>query len=439
MPINSVIQYFSRFRKNLLVRVSSFNALSVLVTALSGLISSKVVAILLGAEGMALIGNLRNFLSTITSVGTLGLYNGFVRYVAEHQKNKEELRDLFSTSYFLCFVVTMSLAAWLYYDSVFWNHVLFGEKYDYHYVFEAAGIALPFYCINVMCLGIINGFSKYKVYIILNIVSSILGLSITILLIWQYQLQGAFYALTINPAISFLITFVIILNQKNFAKLLWANRITLSYIKKMSSYAIMALVSATLLPTILIKIRNFIILNEGVDQAGYWEAMRRISDQYMVFVTTLITLYLLPKLSQIKDNKSFRTEVLNFYKVILPVFGMGFLVIYLLRNVIIQLLFAKSFASMEPLFFWQLIGDVFRILSIALACQFLAKRMFWSYIVTEVISFSVLYLSSIYLIRLHGFVGASMAHFFSYIIYFLMVIFVFRNQLFRFSNKPKVS
>jgi len=56
--------------------------------------------------------------------------------------------------------------------------------------------------------------------------------------------------------------------------------------------------------------------------------------------------------------------------------------------------------------------------------------MFWPYIITEVISFSVLYGSSMYLVSLYGFEGASMAHFFTYIIYFLSVVFVFRKQFF---------
>ena len=430
-----MISYFQNIRNNILIKIGSFNSIGVLVTSLVGVVSVKVIAISLGAEGMALIGNLRNFLSTIQSVGTLGLYNGVVKYVSEHKNNKRELATMLSTSYYVCFVVTMILAAWLYYDPGFWNDLIFGKQYNFNFIFKAAGIALPFYCANIMSLAIINGFSKYKVFIVLNIVTSIAGLFITILLIWQYDLSGAFYAIVINPAISLLITLVLILNQKNFAKFLLANQITFQYIKRLSSYSVMALVSALVLPLILIKIRNFIIFNEGVDQAGFWEAIRRISDQYMVFVTTLISLYLLPKLAEIKTSKGFKEEIFNFYRIILPIFIVGFIIIYILKDTIILLLFSENFMAMKPLFIWQLSGDLLRIIAITLACQLLAKRMFWPYIVTEILSFSVLYFSSLYLIKRFGFVGASMAHFFNYLIYLIMLIILFRKKI--FSNKEK--
>lgn len=425
-----MISYFDKLKNNVLVKVSSFNAIGVFVMSLTGLISSKVIAVYLGAEGMALIGNLRNVLTSIQSLGTLGLYNGVVKYISEYKKNKKELIAMLSTAYYFCFIVTMAISAWLYFGSGFWNDLIFTKEYDFKYIFEAMAIALPFYSLNALCLAIINGFSKYKVYIILNIVGSVLGLFVTVLLVLEFNLTGAFMAIIINPALSLLITIIIIVNQKNFARFLKADKISLKYIKWLSSYSVMTLISATVLPAILIRIRNFIIANEGVNEAGYWEAMQRISGQYMVFVTTLLTVYLLPRLSEITSNKGFKEEVLNFYKVILPVFVVGFLLIYFLRNFIVRFLFSDDFILMEPLFLWQLLGDFFKIASLVIAYQFLAKRMFWYYLITEIISFTILYLSSMYLINRFGFVGASMAYFFNYICYFLLLLLVFRKSLF---------
>ncbi len=421
---------FNKLKDNVLVKVSSFNALGVLVNMVTGLISSKVVALFLGAEGMALIGNLRNMLTSIQSLGTLGLYNGVVKYIAEHKKDKEELIDMLSTAYYSCFIATMLLSAWLYFGADFWNDLIFDKQYEFNYVFEAMGIALPFYSINIFCLAIINGFSKYKDYILLNIVSSILGMLITLLLIWEFRLEGAFIAIVLNPAISLFITIVIILNQKNFAKLLLASRVSLKYIKWLSSYSIMALKSAIVLPFILISIRRFIIEREGAAAAGYWEAMLRISGQYMLFVSTLLTLYLLPKLSEISGHKLFRKEVFNFYKIIFPVFIPIFVIIYLLRNLIVRVLFSDNFVLMEPLFLWQLLGDLFKIASLVIAYQFLAKKMFWEFIITEFVSFGSLYISSIYLIKEFGFVGASMAHLFNYVFYLILLLIVFRKSFF---------
>ncbi|WP_299220106.1 O-antigen translocase [uncultured Aquimarina sp.] len=422
--------YFDKLKNNVLIKVSSFNAIGVFVKMITGVISLKVIAIFLGPEGLALMGNLRNVLTSIQSIGTLGLYNGVVKYIAEFKSNKEELIAMLSTTYLFCFVVTIILSGWLYLDPNFWNILIFGKEYDYSFIFKAIAIALPFYSINTLCLAIINGYSKYKVYIGINIASSLIGLLITVFLVWEYRLEGAFIAIIINPAISLLITVVIMTKLKNIIKPLKFTKVSLKYIKRLSSYAIMALISATILPAILIRIRNLIINTDGAEEAGYWEAIQSISSQYMLFITTLLTIYLLPKLAEIKRSKYFRLEVINFYKTILPVFVLGFLIIYFLRNIIIRILFSDDFMPMEPLFLWQLFGDFFKIASLVIAYQFLAKRMFWYYIITEIISFGFLYLASIYLINQFGFIGASMAYFFNYVFYFLLLMLVFRKSFF---------
>jgi PST family polysaccharide transporter len=142
----------------------------------------------------------------------------------------------------------------------------------------------------------------------------------------------------------------------------------------------MKLVSAISLPLIMIAIRTEIVTVQSATEAGYWEAMNRISNYYLVFFTTLLTLYILPKLSEINDPKAFRKEIFGFYKTILPLFAAGMLIIYVLKTYIIQIVLTDEFLPMSSLFFWQLSGDLVKIASIVIAYQFLAKNMFWHYI-----------------------------------------------------------
>ena len=53
----------------------------------------------------------------------------------------------------------------------------------------------------------------------------------------------------------------------------------------------MALVSGIALPLVTIAIRNYIITAEGMNSAGYWEAMNRISTYYLMFVNSTDTLF----------------------------------------------------------------------------------------------------------------------------------------------------
>ncbi|HMC00608.1 MAG TPA: hypothetical protein VKN14_06185, partial [Flavobacteriaceae bacterium] len=84
----------------------------------------------------------------------------------------------------------------------------------------------------------------------------------------------------------------------------------------------------------------------------------------------------------------------------------------------------------ENLFLWQLLGDFVKVLSIVIAYQFLAKRMFWHYIITEAFLVFTLYFTSIYFIDIYGVKGATIGHFVTYLMYYGVILLIFGNSLF---------
>lgn len=414
---------------NVLVRVASLNSTSVLIRIISGVLTTKAIAVFIGPEGMALIGNLRNLLSSIHSVSILGLYNGVVKYVSDFKNNIVELSKTISTAFYLGFISTTIVSFFCYYNAETLNHWIFGA-YNYSYIFKVIALAVPFYSLNMFSFSIINGFSKYKILLVINIIGQILGLSITLILIWQNNIDGALLSVVITPSIIFLITLVAIINRKSLASQVKASNFSLSSIKKLSVFSLMALITAIILPLVTIIIRNYIIENIGMKEAGYWEGMNRISTYYLMFVNSLLALYILPRFSEINKIKEFRKEVFNFYKTLMPAFGLGLVLIYFLRPFIITLLFSNEFKAMEDLFFWYLLGDFVKVLSVVIAYQFLAKKMFWHYMITEVFLVTLIYFSSIYFIDLFGVRGATIAHFVTYSTYLGVILLIFGTPLF---------
>jgi PST family polysaccharide transporter len=275
-----------------------------------------------------------------------------------------------------------------------------------------------------------NGFSKYRMMLMINIIGQILGLMVTLILIWQNNLDGALISVVVSPSLIFLITFVGISNQRSLAGLIEANNISYSYIKKLSAYSVMALITAIAFPIVMIKIRNYIGSNVGLQEAGFWEGMNRISSYYLMFFNSLMTLYILPRFSEIDSVKEFRKEVFDFYKTIVPIFAFGLLLVYFLRNLIITIVFTPEFGPMQELFFWQLLGDFVKVLSVVIAYQFIAKRMFWHFVISEVFSVIITYATSIYFIDLYGVKGATIAHFVSYSMYYGIILMIFGTKLF---------
>ncbi|WP_412984220.1 O-antigen translocase [Pontimicrobium sp. IMCC45349] len=415
---------------NILIRIASLNSVSVFTKIISGLLTSKAIAFFVGAEGLALLGNLRNFMSSIQSLSILGLSKGTVKYIAEFKSNNEELSKLVSTIYILSFLVTIIMSFYCYFNSISISEAIFAGNNQYDYIIKVFAVALPFYASNAFLISVLNGLTKFKKVLLINILSQIIGVSITLFLILNYSINGALISLVLIPVVLFLITLFWVSDFKGVVKLISVNNVSARHLKSLSAFSMMALFSAIVIPLVLLYIRLYIIENIGESYAGFWEAITRISKYYLMFVTSLLALYILPKFSILKTDREFKNEVFKFYKTIIPFFGLGLVIIYFLREYIIRFVFTKEFLPVQDLFLWQLVGDFFKVLSLVIAYQFFAKKMFWYYLLTELFSVVVLYILSIVLIDIYGLKGVTMAHALSYLLYYLLILLIFRKKLF---------
>ena len=191
----------------------------------------------------------------------------------------------------------------------------------------------------------------------------------------------------------------------------------------------MALTSAACVPLSHILIRNHLGETLGWEAAGYWEAMWRLSAAYLMLVTTTLSVYYLPKLSELKDPAEIKKEILQGYKIILPVAAVCGLVIYLLRDFIIRVLFTAEFAQMEVLFGWQMVGDTLKIGSWVLAYLMLGKAMVKLFILSE-IGFAALFYGLVYYFTgIVGLEGGAIAHALNYFFYWSFMFFCMRRYI----------
>lgn len=419
---------------NLLLKIASFNSVAVLVRVVAGFVTSKAIAVFIGAEGLALIGNLRNFLTTITSFSTLGFSNGIVKYVAEYKDHKEKLNEAVGTVLTLILMVVVLISFLLYLNAETIGVWIFGSQETYAFIIKLLAFMLPFSGMNLVLMAIINGLSRHKTFVKINIFSQIFGLLLTLVLIWKQQLNGALIAAVTIPGLLFFITLFSFFEIRHFFKPIKLSKINLNVLKNFSHYSVMALFTAAVMPLIFVFIRNYLIDHVSMKDAGFWEAIRRISNYYLMFVNTLLVLYILPRFSEITNALDFRKEILHFYKTVLPFFGIGLIGIYFLRSFIIDVLFTEEFRPVEDLFMWQLLGDFIKVISAVVAFQLIAKKMVLYYIGIELFSIVTLYLASIYFIDIYGVEGAVIAHFVNFALHMIVVAVVFRKLLFSKKN-----
>lgn len=424
------MEILKKIYKSQLFKISSLNSLSIILKIGIGLVTSKLLAVFVGPSGMALVGNLRNFMSSLETVSTLGFQNGIVKYVAEIQKDKLQLQKFISTVFISLLIVALLLSGMLYFFAVFWNHKIFGNDFEYDFVFKALSLALPWYAVSVFLVSVLNGLGNFKKVIWINSIGNTIGLLVSIILMLKYKTFGALLSIVISPALLFFVAFYFVNREIAVFKIIKIATFDFGFIKNLSSYSLMALASSVMGPLVFLMVRNNIIQTLDINQAGFWETMTRISTYYMLFVSTILTVYFLPKLSTAKGNQETKNIFWSYYKGILPVFVFGVTIIYFSRFFIIKLLFTKEFLAVESLFFWQLMGDVLKAASLILGYQFFAKRLTAAFIISELVSLALFYFLSDYLMGCYGIQGIVMAQALDNFVYLLILVVYFRKSLF---------
>lgn len=425
---NKIFQLLRRATKLDIVKVFSFTAMSTLVRMLTGLVSVKVVASIIGPAGVALVGQLNNFATIALSLSTGGINSGITKYIAEYKEDEGKVKDCLSTA--LRITVACSLVvgtALILFHSFLSEYVMLSP--DYGYVFIIFGFTILFYALNMGVTSVINGFKEFKKYVKVNIAGSIIGLIFTLSLVLLWGLKGALVSAVTFQSIMLFISLWMIRKMPWLRWGYFKQKLNTGLAKKYFRYSLMTLTAAAVGPISQMLLRGYVISEISATEAGWWEAMNRVSNMYLMIITTSFSVYYLPRLSELTDKIELRNEIFRSYKVIISCLLCGFTLIYLLRFLVIKILFTPEFMPMESLFIWQLFGDFFKICSWLLAFLMVAKAMTKWYIFTE-ISFTMLFVVlGFTFMKLNGVVGITQAYLVNYIAYMLMMVYIFRNLL----------
>jgi PST family polysaccharide transporter len=411
-----------------LVKTSLLNGIAVVVKVASALVLNKILAVYVGPAGYAVIGQFQNAISIVVNLAGGVVATGVTKATAQHFDDEAKQHAIWQTAIrfslgasvmaaIVLLLMGNSLAQWLL------------HRADMSSVFVWLALTLPAMAANNLLLAIVNGKKEVGIYVMANIIGSLLSMLVVGLLAFNFGLFGTLVAFTINPAIVLLATAAIVARRDWFkAKFLWG-RMNRPALRELSGFGLMGLTSALTVPISYMLIRDHLATNLGLTAAGYWQASWKISEIYLMLVTTTLSVYYLPRLAEIRTAPELKIEISKVYRFVMPIVVAGAVVIFLLRDFIIRTLFTPEFLPMRELFPWQLVGDVIKIGSWILAYIMLGRAMVKVFVVTE-IAFSILFvLLTWLLVGVFGLLGVSMAYAINYCCYWVGMGYLVRNEI----------
>lgn len=410
-----------------LFKITSLNSIHILLKLIFGFITSKALALFVGANGMAYVGNFRAFLNVLENFSLLGIQNAVVKYVSEYQYDKTKLKSVLATFGLLLLTSSIAISLFLILGADYLSKQIFNHSEIYSFVFYSIAVVFPLYIFSTFCISVVNGFQEYKNVIYIQIISSAIALIFSVFFIYYYSTIGALVSLIFAPIFVFFVSLFYLKKHIRFRDVLSIDFFDFKIVKNLSEYVLMAFVSGVIGSFVLLEIRTDIVAITGLQQAGIYEGLQRISSYYLLFVSSIMAIYFYPKLAETNSNS--KEIVLHYLKTIIPLFTIGLVIIYFLRKYIIQVLFSSEFESMESLFLWQLIGDVLKATSLIFGTLLIAKKQTKVFIITEIISLCIMYFSSNWMLHSIGINGIVQAYAFTYLVYLVVLVIYFRKQL----------
>ncbi|MEO6838872.1 MAG: O-antigen translocase [Ginsengibacter sp.] len=410
-----------------LIKTSFYTSISTAITFISGFIVIKVVAVKIGPKGIAFVGQFQNTTAILTMLGTAAIATGVVKYLAEHKSDPAKSQKIINTAFLIVFFSSLLISLFVMLTSGYLSEAAFKTK-DFWIVYFLFGLFTMAISFNVIFSAILNGLQEIRKFTIINICSSLIGVTITVFFAYTFGLSGVLVASTASAIVIFFINIYV------FSKLgikwkpdfkSWDKKV----VKMLSAFSLMAIVTGFVVPAMQILVRDRIILQFSVEDAGYWQAVTKISDYYLGFITSVLAVYYMPRLSEIQSKIELRKEIIKGYKIILPIVGLIAFLIWLLKGFVIHILFTPEFLPMKPLFTFQLLGDFFKIGSWLLGYLIVAKAMVKTFIATEIIFAASYVILSYYFMNHYGIIGATYSFCVNYGIYWIFIWLLMRKKI----------
>lgn len=410
-------------------RVLSWNAFSVGIQGILGVLTVKVVAAYLGPTGIALTGQLRNFALALKSFSTLGLSNAMVKRFTDFKNQPDLLTELYRHLFWALGILGLLIISIVFLFSSQLSHWLF-DSYEWKYVIQILALVLPLGWMHTALTAIWQANERFKTLVFAQMLNAVVLFVAFAWAIFSFGLTGAMWVLACTECF-ILSSFLLITRPK------WS--INLSSLLKLPSgalyknlwkFSFMSLFSVLLIQGTQLLIRQQYMVQFNLETAGFWEASLRLSALYMNFFMAGISMYYLPKLSAISQNHEL-SEVLKSYLVrLFPLAFVVLLLLYLFRSSVISLVFSSEFLLIREYVIWQFIGDFFKLGSVAMGYQLVVKTELKKYMVVE-IAFTVVYLSLSFLWMPHlGVEAALKAYALASVCSFAVLVLYFRKLLF---------
>jgi PST family polysaccharide transporter len=381
--------------------------LAVLTRLVAALVVTKIVATLLGPAGMAAIGAFQNFTGVVLAIAGAGLGQGVVAALARRTARDDRVRTLGTiTSVVLAFSVPTAVVVALLRAPV--SRALFGS--------EAHATAVATFALLVPLLALASayhtalaGLRRSSEYLWIGVVVAAATAGLAYPLVQAFGTDGALLNPLLANSLPLLLAVVVLRREWGGVSAVLRPQLDRGLLRELKSFPPMTFLTLLLVPIVQLLVRDRLIEASGADVAGYWQAVVKVSESYMLLLGYLVTLRLVPAFAEAPPETLAR-QVFRSAVAMSGLVAACALLLWLTRGLVVNFLLAPSFAPTVDLFSWYLVGDVVRAAGLVCLASLIATSNVRAFVVAEAV-FGATYVGGAWLsVHSFGAEGATVSY-----------------------------
>lgn len=335
---------------------------------------NKVVAIVLGAEGLGIISLYNSAINMLKSGCGLGIKQSAVRDVAEANEEKDikRISEIIAvTNKVVLFTALLGLVVTIIGSPLLSKYSFGSTEYIIPFIILSVAVALNIYAEGQM--AIITGMRRLRDLAKVNILGSVIGMVSSIPLYFFFGKEGIVPSLVIAALCLFIFT-------KFYVRRINVDRAKITLKETFQKAAPMVQMGSVLMLAgfaglaIDLLVSSFIRYEGGFETVGYYQAGATIISGYFGIVLTAMTTDYYPRICGVnKDNESLNAELNKQVSAgIILIFPLAVCFVYL-APLFISFLYSNSFEVSTQYTDYAIFGTVLIVASNCMGMIFMAK------------------------------------------------------------------
>ena len=369
-----------------------------------GIVKNKIIAVLLGAEGIGIIGVYDSIILFIQTFAGLGLRQSAVKDIAEvNEKSSAFSRTISIVNKVVLFTAVIGGVITVVFSSFIGNWIL-GDG-DHFYLFLLLAIVVFFNIINEGKLTVLKGMRRLRLLAYANIIGVLVAFITAVPFYYFFKEKGIIPVFLISAGVGMLIS-------NWFVKKISYERIKLT-IKEVFKEATpmmrmgIVLMFVTFLDTIVsLIIISYVRYEGGFIEVGLFNAGKVIISSYFGVLITALTTDYYPRISEINNNNAQLEIELNKQSLMSIVLLAPLFVFFLfLLPFFIEILYTKEFLPAVDYIKFGIYGTLITICSNQVDLILVAKQKVKVFTTISIVYRILQLLLSIYFYDLFGITG----------------------------------